>query len=74
MAKIRENQKRKAKGKYNHNIEDWWRHCGIADRIQASGIWATTDVQDYLRITDDWWNSRTDTEKVEIYEEFFDEN
>ncbi len=71
---IKENQRRKAKDKYNHNIEDWWRHCGVADRIQASGIWATTDVQDYLTITDNWWNSRTNTEKVEIYEEFFDEN
>ena len=61
------------KNKYNHVIEDWWRHCGVADRIQASGIWATTTVQDYLEQTDYWWNSRTYKEKVKIYNEFFSE-
>ena len=60
--------------KYNHNIEDWWRHNGVADRIQASGIWCVTEIPEYLQITDDWWNSRTNEEKAEIYEEFFDEN
>lgn len=58
--------------KYNHIIEDWWRHNGIADRMQASGIICTGDVSDYLQITDDWWESRTHEEKVEIYNEFFD--
>lgn len=52
-------------------IESWWQNAGIADRIQASGIWATTDMQDYFRITDDWWHSRTDKEKKKIYKEFY---
>lgn len=55
------------------NIEDWWRHNGIADRIQASGIYCYDDIQTYLQKTDDWWNSRTKKEKVEIYKEFFSE-
>jgi hypothetical protein len=60
--------------KYNHKIEDWWRHNGIADRIQASGMYCYDDVQTYFQKTDDWWNSRTPAEKVEIYEDFFNED
>ena len=60
--------------KYSHKIEDWWRHCGIADRIQATGMYCYTDIQTYLKETDDYWNSRTNAEKAEIYEEFFNEN
>ena len=59
--------------KYNHNIEDWWRHNGIADRIQASGIFCYDDVQFFFKKTDDWWDSLTDDEKKEVYEEFFSE-
>ena len=55
-------------------LDNWWRHNGIYDRIQASNIWATTDVSDYLRITDDWWFSRTKKEKIQIYKDFFNEN
>ena len=54
-------------------LDDWWRHNGVADRIQASGIYVTTDIQDYLRLTDDWWYSRTIEEKRDICEEFFSE-
>lgn len=59
--------------RYNHIIEDWWRHLGIADRIQASGMYCYDDIQTYLLKTDDWWDSRTSEEKAEIYEEFFNE-
>lgn len=60
--------------KYNHNIEDWWRHNGIADRIQASGICCLTDdISYYFQKTDDWWDSLTDDEKKDVYEEFFSE-
>ncbi len=59
--------------KYSAIIEDWWRHNGIADRIQASGIYCYDDIATYLQKTDDWWNSRTNKEKVDIYKEFFSE-
>ena len=56
-------------------IESWWRHNGIWDREQASGI----PVEDYdgetgiyLASTDDWWDSLTDKRKREVYEDFFD--
>ena len=58
-------------------IEDWWRHNGIWDRDQASGIPYEDydgDQSLYLDITDDWWNSLTNDEKAEVYEEFFNEN
>ena len=55
-------------------IEDWWRHNGIADRIQASGIYCRWDIPKYLQITDDWWNGLSDKEKRKVYEEFFDES
>lgn len=62
---------------YNHIIENWWRHNGIWDREQASGILVEnfdgeTDI--YLESTDAWWESLTDEEKKEVYEEFFNEN
>ena len=69
-----ENNKTDNMAKYNHNIEDWWRHNGIGDRIQASGIFCYDDIPTYLQKTDDWWNSRTNEEKAEIYEEFFSED
>lgn len=56
-----------------NEIESWWRHNGIADRIQASGIYCVRDISNYLQITDDWWSSRTDKEKRKIYEDFFEE-
>ena len=56
-----------------YQIENWWKHNGVFDRLQASGIPYCGDAQDYLCKTDDWWNSRTDEEKAEIYEEFFSE-
>lgn len=59
--------------KYNHNIEDWWRHNGIFDREQASDIQYQGHEEDYLQITDDWWDSLTDDEKKDVYEEFFSE-
>ena len=64
--------------KYNYTIiETWWRHNGIWDREQASGILVEnfdgeTDL--YLDATDDWWDELSDREKLEVYNEFFDEN
>lgn len=59
-----------------NRIESWWRHNGIWDREQASGILVEnfdgeTDI--YLDATDDWWDGLTDSEKREVYEEFFEE-
>lgn len=67
--------------KYNYTIiEDWWRHNGIYDRMQASGIisnttrkWTDADKQEYLQVTDDWWDGLTDEEKLDVYNEFFEE-
>ena len=63
--------------KYNHIIEDWWRHLGIWDREQASGYLVEnydgeTDL--YLEATDEWWESLSYEQKQEVYDEFFDEN
>lgn len=61
---------------YNHIIEDWWRHNGIWDREQASGILVENydgETEFYLESTDDWWDGLTDEEKLEVYNEFFDE-
>lgn len=54
-------------------IEDWWKHNGTYDREQASGLHYEGDVSDYLEKTDEWWNSLTDEEKADVYEEFFSE-
>ena len=57
----------------NYEIEQWWKHNGCYDREQASGIpYAGQDS--YLAMTDDWWNSLSDEDKVEIYEKFFEED
>ena len=61
---------------YNHNIEDWRRQNGAYDREQASPFYwdkGREDVADYFKKTDEWWNSLTNEEKAEIYEEFFSE-
>ena len=58
-------------------IESWWRHNGIWDREQASGILVENydgETALYLESTDDWWDALTDDEKREVYDEFFDEN
>ena len=57
-------------------IESWWRHNGIWDREQASGILVEDydgETALYLESTDDWWESLTDTQKQQVYEEFFEE-
>lgn len=67
--------------KYNYTIiEDWWRHLGTYDRMIASGIlsntthaWNETDAQDYLQVTDGWWDGLSKREKLEVYNDFFDE-
>ena len=59
--------------KYNHNIEDWWRHNGCYDRQQASGIPYDGDDEDYLQKTDDWWNDLTAEDKEDVYNDFFTE-
>jgi hypothetical protein len=59
-----------------NTIESWWRHNGIWDREQASGILVENfdgETEIYLDATDDWWDNLTDSEKREIYEEFFEE-
>lgn len=64
--------------KYNYTIiEDWWRHLGCFGRKQASPIyWASTieDGSDYLQKTDEWWEKLTDEQKLDVYNEFFDES
>ena len=57
-------------------IESWWRHNGIWDREQASGILVENydgETALYLESTDDWWDGLTDTQKQQVYEEFFEE-
>ena len=59
-----------------NTIESWWQHNGIWDREQASGILVENfdgETQLYLDATDDWWDNLTDSEKREVYEEFFEE-
>jgi hypothetical protein len=59
-----------------HTIESWWKHNGVWDREQASGILYEDydgETEIYLDTTDEWWDSLTDQEKREVYEEFFDE-
>ena len=41
-------------------IESWWRHNGIWDREQASGILVENydgETEIYLESTDDWWDT-----------------
>ena len=57
-------------------IESWWRHNGIWDREQASGILVENydgETALYLESTDDWWDNLTDAQKQEVYEDFFNE-
>lgn len=64
------------KMKYNHRIEDWWRHCGLWDRQQASGYLLENydgETQIYLESTDEWWESLTNEQKAKVYEDFFNE-
>ena len=64
--------------KYNYTIiEEWWRHLGCFDRKQVSPVyWASMveDACDYLERTDCWWDSLTEEQKLEAYNEFFDES
>jgi hypothetical protein len=63
--------------KYNYTIiEGWWRHNGIWDRQDASGIlYEDYDGETglYLESTDDWWENLTEAQKLAIYNEFFEE-
>jgi hypothetical protein len=57
-------------------IESWWRHNGIWDREQASGILVENydgETALYLESTDAWWDSLSDKQKQEVYEDFFNE-
>ena len=64
--------------KYNYTIiEDWWRHLGTFARNQVTPfIFASTneDATEYLEKSDNWWAGLTDEQKLEAYNEFFDEN
>lgn len=63
--------------KYNYTvIEGWWRHLGTFGRQNATPlVFMSTqeDACDYLQRTDDWWDNLTDEQKLEVYNEFFDE-
>lgn len=57
-------------------IESWWRHNGVWDREQASGILYEDydgETEIYLDTTDEWWDGLTDDEKRTVYEHFFEE-
>lgn len=57
-------------------IESWWRHNGIWDREQASGILVENydgETEIYLASTDDWWDNLSDKQKQDVYEDFFNE-
>ena len=59
-----------------YELEDWWRHNGIWDRQDASGIRVEDydgETNLYMESTDDWWDRLTDEEKLEVYNEFFEE-
>ena len=56
-----------------YQIENWWKHNGCFDREQASGILYILPMGEYLAKTDDWWDSLTDGQKKEVYEDFFSE-
>ena len=58
-------------------VEDWWRHNGLWDRQQASGILLENydgEHEIYLDATDRWWDSLTNAQKKEVYEDFFNED
>ena len=51
-------------------LDEWWRHNGISDRQQASGL--PVD-ENYLTTTDNWWDNLSHDEKDAVYNEFFEE-
>lgn len=53
-----------------HILEDWWRHNGLYDREQASGL---PRDDDYLNTTDEWWSQLSHEEKDAVYTEYFSE-
>ena len=57
---------------YMYTIEHWWKHLCSYERAQASGI-AYNKENNYLIITDDWWDNLTDIQKKSIYETYFEE-
>ncbi len=63
--------------KYNYTIiESWWRHLGLWDRQDASGIRVEDydgETSLYMESTDDWWDGLTEAQKLEVYEDFFNE-
>ena len=59
-----------------YELDDWWQHNGIWDREQASGILVENydgETALYLESTDDWWENLTNEQKLEVYNEFFEE-
>lgn len=61
---------------YITNINEWWRHNGVWDRQQASGILLENfdgETVIYLQVTDDWWDDLSVEEKFNVYREFFEE-
>ena len=55
-----------------YHIESWWRHNGCWDREQASGIPYCAE-DNYLSITDAWWETLTDEEKEQVFNDFFED-
>ena len=62
---------------YNYTIiEDWWRHLGTYDRQQVSGYLLENydgETAIYLEATDEWWESLSEKQKLEVYNEYFEE-
>ena len=59
-----------------YELDDWWRHNGIWDREQASGILVEDfdgETEMYLEHTDYWWDELTTAQKLQVYEDFFEE-
>ena len=54
-------------------VEKWWKNLGCFDREQASGIKYNGVADNYLNITDDWWDNLSDIQKKTIYDTFFEE-
>lgn len=54
-------------------VEKWWKNLGCFDREQASGIKYNGAADNYLNITDDWWDNLSDIQKKTIYNTFFEE-
>lgn len=60
---------RNQKNENKHNIEDWWSHNSLGDRQEASGILLENYQNEpvYLEATDEWWESLSEEQKLDVY-------